>query len=239
MDTPCRFFSAPNGCYRGDACTYRHDRPSGQKGAEADDVNGDGGIAISSTNPYSFSQSGGGLAPPPPRPCRFYSTGSCRNGNMCQFSHMGPPATPVGYSGVDDENEYAPNEYAAYYDYNGLMPGDAPPVMMMDAMHIGDAPTMQQQPPRGSDNGGATTPRRTLKIQANPQKKNYEVISEILPVLSRNIEGPVRLPSHRTIRQTECSRSLLCSSSLQLTWNAWPLAMATSECCLHTLAGDW
>lgn len=185
MDTPCRFFSAPQGCFRGDACTYRHDRPPGQKGEDADDSNGDVPIAISAGNPYSSYQS-------VQRPCRFYSAGfGCRNGNMCQFSHEGVPATPAGYAGMEDESEYAPNEYAAYYDYNGLMTGDAPPVMMMDAMQIGDAPPMQQQ--RNESSSATTPPRRTLKIQANPQKKNYEVISEILPVLSRNIEGPVRL----------------------------------------------
>lgn len=234
MDTPCRFFSAPQGCFRGDACTYRHDRPPGQKGVETGDSNGNAAIAINAANPYSSYQS-------VQRPCRFYSAAfGCRNGNMCQFSHEGAPATPVGYAGVEDESEYVPNDYPAYYEYNGLMSGDAPPVMMMDAMQIGDAPPMQQQPPRGNDSGSATTPRRTLKIQANPQKKNYEVISEILPVLSRNIEGPVRLlmPYTGLLLSMLTLCLFLRRSSLRLMWNAWPPATATSECCLGIVLTD-
>ncbi|RLN44639.1 hypothetical protein BBJ29_001174 [Phytophthora kernoviae] len=40
----------------------------------------------------------------------------------------------------------------------------------------------------GNITSTGTAPRRRLKIQANPQKK--ETISEILPVLTREIEGP-------------------------------------------------
>ncbi|GLD92656.1 hypothetical protein PINS_up001235 [Pythium insidiosum] len=48
-------------------------------------------------------------------------------------------------------------------------------------------PTAQQD----SDAAGSNKPRRKLNIQPNPSKKaNYEVISEIMPVLTREIEGP-------------------------------------------------
>jgi hypothetical protein len=210
--TTCRFFRSPNGCFRGESCTFKHEYAPGTEPA-SDDVSKDpaaggieGDIVISASNPYANVNASASAV----RACRFYTAATgCRNGPQCPFAHIAPPGMT---SFVMDEAQQT-SDYSMYYA--GVAPGmvvSLPPVM--PPMMLSDPPLpphMQQlpsPPPPVYTNGGgsgtsptagndssstSTTPRRTLSIQANPSKTgNYEVISEILPVLTRDIEGPVR-----------------------------------------------
>lgn len=211
----CRFFQSPNGCFRGESCTFRHEHASGSA-PSANDPNdpaslasGVDNIAISASNPYANGNptSTSGL-----RPCRFYTAATgCRNGPQCPFAHMAPQGM-MAYGMEEQPLDYA---NAMYYQPppppGGMMP--LPPVMT--PMMLTDPPLpgtvmqhLQIPSPMGHSNGNSPTsgndsssttngngaPRRPLTIQANPSKSgNYEVISEVLPVLTREIEGPVRL----------------------------------------------
>ncbi|KAL4138416.1 hypothetical protein PRIC2_001922 [Phytophthora ramorum] len=157
----CRFFQSPQGCFRGASCTFRHDASSAD-------------LPLSAANPYA---NGAIPSSHPPRPCRFFSSESgCRNGSNCPFVH-------AAIDPVDDAPEFAG------YEETGAPPLPHEfPVAVNGAVfynHVGLAP------PTDTDNSGdesAAGPKRKLQIQANPQKK--ETISEILPVLTRDIEGP-------------------------------------------------
>lgn len=212
--TACRFFQSQKGCFRGDSCTFKHEYAPGTEPPATDNdsandfASGADGIMISASNPYANANSAAtGL-----RACRFYTaTTGCRNGPQCPFAHIAPPGM-ISY-GMEEQQ---PIDYSnpMYYAAPGMMP--LPQVMSPMMLTDPPLPTgppmqpmhMQIPPPLGSTNGGSEssptsgndgnangngTPRRTLSIQANPSKSgNYEVISEILPVLTREIEGPVR-----------------------------------------------
>jgi hypothetical protein len=215
----CKFFQTPSGCLRGDSCTYRHEKnhandppphhrqssPWGHQhhhapspSLSAMDGNGvdlaQGIMSYSPGNPYAS-----GVSPP----CRFFLTeAGCRNGVSCPFAHVGAPpsyAPPphqmaMGYAALDASGY--PMEMA-------MMPPPPLPLQTLDApgypMEITRAsPTSHSNASTPTANGNSSDmangkPRRKLNIQANPSKKaNYEVISEIMPVLTRDIEGPVR-----------------------------------------------
>ncbi|KAF1320278.1 Rna exonuclease 4, partial [Globisporangium splendens] len=210
--TTCRFFQSPNGCFRGESCTFKHEYAPGTEPA-SDDATKDpaaggigGDIVISASNPYANVNASASAV----RACRFYTAATgCRNGPQCPFAHIAPPG--MMSFGMDEAQQ--PSDYSMYYA--GVAPGmmvSLPPVM--PPMMLSDPPLpphMQQlpsppppvytngvgsgtSPTAGNDSStssSSTTPRRALSIQANPSKTgNYEVISEILPVLTRDIEGP-------------------------------------------------
>lgn len=229
--TACRFFQSPNGCFRGDSCTFRHEYAPGTA-PPADDpkdpaslASGVDNIVISASNPYAHGNSAASAL----RPCRFYTAATgCRNGPQCPFAHMAPQGM-MAYGGMEEQAalDYA---NAMYYQPppGGMMP--LPPVMapMMltdpplpgtGGMHLqmpsqmghsngsGGSPTQTNSGNDSSSSSSATSgngaPRRPLTIQANPSKSsNYEVISEILPVLTREIEGPVRISCISVVRLT-------------------------------------
>ncbi|KAG6578010.1 RNA exonuclease 4 [Phytophthora cinnamomi] len=175
----CRFFQSPQGCFRGASCTFRHDGEPSAASAAVDDV------PLSAANPYA----NGCIPSAAPRACRFFqSEGGCRNGSSCPFVH------DAGASGP---------EAAEFSPYDELrappLPQDFPVAVASGGAvfynHPGLPPPMMLAPPTDVEAAGdeiptATAPngRRKLQIQANPQKK--EVICEILPVLTRDIEGP-------------------------------------------------
>lgn len=230
MDTmSCRFFQSQQGCFRGDSCTFRHERAPGAAPLPHDDPNdpssaalaaGIDSIRISASNPYA----NGGAAPSGARLCRFYAAATgCRNGPQCPFAHVAPP--PIAGGGM---MPYALDEQAldyanVMYYQSGMVPlppvmppmmlTDPPPPLPTTGMHVqipshgshvhangtspmhdhGGASTPSSATISGGSSSANSTPRRPLKIQANPSKSgNYEVISEVLPVLTREIEGPVR-----------------------------------------------
>ncbi|POM57325.1 hypothetical protein PHPALM_38175 [Phytophthora palmivora] len=169
----CRFFQSPQGCFRGSSCTFRHDGE-----VSRDDV------SLSPANPYangSISTSSSSQA----RPCRFFtSENGCRNGSNCPFVHV-----------TADSSSEAP-EFPVYDELSPPLPQDYPLAVTSGGAvfynHPGLAPPMLMVPENSGDENATVTrsnaPRRKLQIQANPQKK--ETISEILPVLTRDIEGP-------------------------------------------------
>ncbi|KAL3666026.1 hypothetical protein V7S43_008819 [Phytophthora oleae] len=182
----CRFFQSPQGCFRGSSCTFRHD---GESGASSSDD-----VSLSPANPYANGSIPTPGASSQARTCRFFTAnGGCRNGSSCPFMHVsaesGSPETPE-YTGYDDiMAPPLPQDYpvamanggAVFYNHPGL-----PPPMVMAPVEMENA---------GDENAANVVPkptnappRRKLQIQANPQKK--ETISEILPVLTRDIEGP-------------------------------------------------
>ncbi|RLN90917.1 hypothetical protein BBJ28_00000319 [Nothophytophthora sp. Chile5] len=212
MEDPalCRFFQSPQGCFRGESCTFRHERKSSSDRSAKQQQDA---AAPSASNPYASGARTSG-----PRLCRFYSAGAgCRNGSACPFAHVDPNdsgngagagAGGLAYSGMEEAPppplpqegmEYTAlavtSGGAVFYNHPGL----PPPMMLV-------MPEQQLPTDAGSEETAAameaTTPRRRLKIQANPQKK--ETISEILPVLTRDIEGPVR-------RQRDVLLLLCCS----------------------------
>lgn len=192
---PCRFFQSPQGCFRGASCSFRHDPlPGADAGGESSTDGPGASVGASTGNPYVNSA----------RPCRFFTSGmGCRNGSSCPFAHI-PAAPAVGNAYGSSMEDPLSSEFggpagamavnsggAVYYNH----PGMPPPMMMV----MPDQASMQAEDANGGDtptSDGADTsapaPRRRLKIQANPQKKNHEVISEIMPVFTRDIEGPVR-----------------------------------------------
>ncbi|RLN87707.1 hypothetical protein BBJ28_00014906, partial [Nothophytophthora sp. Chile5] len=216
MEDPalCRFFQSPQGCFRGESCSFRHERKSSSDPSAKQQQDA---AARSASNPYASGAMASG-----PRLCRFYSASAgCRNGSACPFAHVGPNDSGSGagaggpaYSGMEEAPPPPPlpqegMEYTAlavtsggavFYNHPGLSPS------MMLVMPEQQLPTDAGGLDAGSDETAAameaTTPRRRLKIQANPQKK--ETISEILPVLTRDIEGPVR-------RQRDALQLLCCS----------------------------
>lgn len=206
------------GCFRGSSCSFRHEggatkplredpSPLADPAAAALAAAVDN-IVISASNPYAnvTAAANGAL------PCRFFASPlGCRNGPQCQFAHAAPMAMMPQFA-VDEQHAIA-----MYYQQQTGAAGLAPLPPVMPPMMLSDPPPpplptrmhgLQLPPPPGPQNGGhsppagsdgfssvqpAGTPRRALKIQANPSKTgNYEVISEVLPVLTREIEGPVR-----------------------------------------------
>ncbi|KAE9100513.1 hypothetical protein PF010_g14789 [Phytophthora fragariae] len=173
----CRFFQSPQGCFRGTSCTFRHDGES----SSVDDV------ALSAANPYANGSIPS--ASTQPRACRFFQAeGGCRNGSSCPFIHDAGASGPEASEFAPDDDLVAPplpQDYAVAVASGGAVfynhPGLSPPMMMV--------PPSEVEAPGDEDATTTTTPpRRKLQIQANPQKK--ETICEILPVLTRDIEGP-------------------------------------------------
>lgn len=176
---PCRFFQSPNGCFRGELCSFRHET------ADASAENNASGAIVS----HSIGA----------RPCRFFSTGmGCRNGSACPFVHVSAAPVPAPMYGNAMEDPVA-GDYSATgpmaVNSGGTVffnhPGMPPPMMMV----VPEQAAMQEAPAAENPADQASTPttgRRRLKIEPNPSKKNHEVISEILPVFTRDIEGPVR-----------------------------------------------
>ncbi|KAG7393455.1 hypothetical protein PHYBOEH_006083 [Phytophthora boehmeriae] len=179
----CRFFQSPQGCFRGASCVFRHE---GERPASVPDQ-----VPLSPANPYA-----NGAITSQSRACRFFQAdGGCRNGATCPFAHVqvdtrsGPDSAPE----FGDVSPPLPQEYpvvvasggAVYYNHPGL-----PPPMMMAPTEVPNVDTTSSGTDENAGNISGTNgaPRRRLKIQANPQKK--ETISEILPVLTREIEGP-------------------------------------------------
>lgn len=226
--TLCRFYTSPQGCFRGSSCSFRH----ASSGAKAEEPHPTAAaatttdpeaaalaaavdsIVISASNPYANVSAAASGA----RTCRFFASPlGCRNGPQCQFAHVAPmPARQQFAMGEQQAIEYA---NAMYYQPPQQQPG-APLPPVMPPMMLSDPPPpplpggvrVQIPSPHGMRNSGGSSPsvgsdgfssvsaasngapRRALKIQANPSKTgNYEVISEVLPVLTREIEGPVRL----------------------------------------------
>ncbi|ETI36963.1 hypothetical protein F441_16920 [Phytophthora nicotianae CJ01A1] len=168
----CRFFQSPQGCFRGASCTFRHDGEA----ATSD-------VLLSAANPYA---NGSIPAPTQPRTCHFFASDSgCRNGTNCPFMHVA----------AETSGPEAP-EFAAYDELAAPpLPQDFPVAVASGGAvfynHPGLPPPMMMVAPEPDDENAATVvakPKRKLQIQANPQKK--ETISEILPVLTRDIEGP-------------------------------------------------
>ncbi|KAI9998793.1 hypothetical protein PInf_003384 [Phytophthora infestans] len=166
----CRFFQSPQGCFRGASCTFRHDGE-----AAASDV------PLSAANPYV-----NGSIPTPtptqPRPCHFFtSENGCRNGSNCSFVHAAAKT-----SGPE-----AP-EFAVYDEMSPPLPQDFPVAMASGGAvfynHPGLPRPVRMVSTEPDDENAVAKPKRKLQIQANPQKN--ETISEILPVLTRDIEGP-------------------------------------------------
>ncbi|EGZ25663.1 hypothetical protein PHYSODRAFT_285105 [Phytophthora sojae] len=178
----CRFFQSPQGCFRGASCTFRHD-------GEPDDV------PLSAANPYANGSIP--TASSQPRACRFFqSEGGCRNGSSCPFGHDAGSAGPEAPEFAPYDELVAPplpQDYpvavasggAVFYNHPGL----PPPMMMVPPASSSSSEVEGDENAATAPTNGAP-PRRKLQIQANPQKK--EVICEILPVLTRDIEGPVR-----------------------------------------------
>ncbi|OWZ08063.1 hypothetical protein PHMEG_00019456 [Phytophthora megakarya] len=161
----CRFFQSPQGCFRGSSCTFRHDGQAVER------------VSLSPANPYA----NGAIAASQPRACRFFASESgCRNGGNCPFVHVRDGPEVSEFSVYDEVAPPLPQEFpvavasggAVFYNHPGL----PPPVLMNETVDENATATI------------ANVPRRKLQIQANPQKK--ETISEILPVLTRDIEGP-------------------------------------------------
>jgi hypothetical protein len=188
----CRFFQSSQGCFRGASCSFRHD---GEPSSSNDDVE------LSPANPYA---NGAIPSPGQPRPCRFFSSPfGCRNGSSCQFVHVAAAPSLEVADFYEELNPPLPpvvleSNGAVFYNHPGI-----PPPMMLPAEPV--------------ETDKAEPPRRKLQIQANPQKK--ETISEILPVLTRDIEGPVRRRDAQAERKLAdflyawcCSSSLLTSS---------------------------
>jgi hypothetical protein len=89
---PCKFYSMPQGCRKGNSCHFRHDAsqtasqvPSGQRSGPLKDRNR--GATVTRTPEIPRAPQG---------VCGFYYTqGSCRRGFDCKFSHTaGPEVTP-------------------------------------------------------------------------------------------------------------------------------------------------
>ncbi|KAJ0396653.1 hypothetical protein P43SY_003002 [Pythium insidiosum] len=216
----CRFFQTPRGCLRGDSCSYVHEGSSGAgasasgnagAGATAAAAAASGPVndgmmrmdSYSLSNPYVHNDSSAVV------PCRFFLTeAGCRNGHACPFSHVGAedaaafapppmPMPPMGFQqGAMMHHQFPPP----------MLHPQSPPPLPPHHGHVEGidgygsqggitsiSPTMATTPTAQHDNdtSASSKPRRKLNIQPNPSKKaNYEVISEIMPVLTREIEGP-------------------------------------------------
>jgi len=186
---PCRFFQSAQGCFRGESCSFRHEP------ADASAENNAAGAIVS----QGGAGGSAGTYANGARPCRFFSTGmGCRNGSSCPFVHVSAAPTPAPMYANAMEDPLA-GDYSATgpmaVNSGGTVffnhPGMPPPMMMV----VPEQAAMQEVPAGENPADQASTPRtgrRRLKIEPNPSKKNHEVISEILPVFTRDIEGPVR-----------------------------------------------
>jgi hypothetical protein len=94
---PCKFF-ASGSCNFGDRCKLSHELGAGKGGGSSSNMSPFG---MSSGRQLTNTFSGGGNKPP----CKFFASGSCRNGNSCQFSHS---STPFGSGGVGQSNNPSP-----------------------------------------------------------------------------------------------------------------------------------
>lgn len=193
----CKFFQTPRGCLRGESCTFRHEKIEHRRaynGAHAsasvnasqpsDGVDVASGItSYSPGNPYASGMNANVASP-----CRFFLTeAGCRNGGACSYAHMAsaPTFAPPQVAYASD-----PNAGMMYMAPQMLPP---PPMMPLHAIDTSSGmPMMRMQTtPTVEHDANTAKPRRKLNIQANPSKKaNYETISEIMPVLTRDIEGP-------------------------------------------------
>ncbi|KAL7686843.1 putative Zinc finger, CCCH-type, ribonuclease H-like superfamily, Zinc finger, CCCH-type superfamily [Plasmopara halstedii] len=161
--TACRFFQSPQGCFRGSSCTFRHDHE-----VHSNDV------SLSLANPYV-----NGTIPTSnqPQTCHFFTADSgCRNGSNCPFAHL-----IVKSDNLKALERVTRDELAV----SSLQPmaGVTDPVF-----YDRPGPTIRSHHRHVSSIIVTNPNKRKLHIQANPQKK--ETISEILPVFTRDIEGP-------------------------------------------------
>ncbi|TMW66163.1 hypothetical protein Poli38472_003928 [Pythium oligandrum] len=208
---PCRFFQTPRGCLRGESCSFRHDAgasstasapseaPSmGMNGAAAwgpPAVDPTSGVGVYSPgNPYANAAAMGMSAS---APCRFFtSEAGCRNGLSCPFAHVGaayPPPPPQFPFPIQTGSAMFPGAPPSPMNPQTPSPHPPPPLPTQPTVltEANDPASTASTPTgvNGSDSAGK--PRRKLNIQPNPSKKaHYEVISEIMPVLTRDIEGP-------------------------------------------------
>ena len=78
---PCKFFASGT-CNFGDRCKFSHELGASQGSGGSSNMSAFGVSSRQPTNTFG----GGGNKPP----CKFFASGSCRNGNSCQFSHELP-----------------------------------------------------------------------------------------------------------------------------------------------------
>lgn len=128
-----------------------------------------------SLSPANLYANGSIPTPRQPRTCFFFaSDGGCRNGINCPFVHVA--------------KERKNQEAAEGTTYDALVtPLLQPASETIFYAHAG-LPSMILTEPVVASPVSKSQTKKKLQIQANPQLK--ETISEILPVLTRDIEGP-------------------------------------------------
>ena len=94
---PCKFF-ASGSCNFGDRCKFSHELGAGKGGGSSSSMSPFG---MPSGRELTNTFSSGGNKPP----CKFFASGSCRNGNSCQFSHS---SAPFGGGGFGQTNNPSP-----------------------------------------------------------------------------------------------------------------------------------
>lgn len=201
--TPCRFFRSAKGCFRGDTCSYLHTREESDQNSPVENEADGSQNGYNGGNHYANGVMGGDVRANmgmKGTPCRFYLSGAgCRNGNACPFLHMNTMGNEMMHPG-----SAPPMAFNGYYlsggDENGSTEYYGGGVVASPEMNAAPFPTptvqttqsYPQQPPPApvAPNRRHQAPPRRLQIHSNPSKKKHEVISEITPVLTRDIEGP-------------------------------------------------
>ncbi|KAI9923274.1 hypothetical protein PsorP6_000704 [Peronosclerospora sorghi] len=124
-----------------------------------------------STNPLNNSSTSYAKASTSPRPCYFFlSESGCRNGHTCLYLH-GTTTKLSGTSAAAHDEAQAPAKSSSRAVVS---------THLVAGMHPKD------EHARVPTKSSALRPK--MNIQANPQKK--EKISDIPPVLTRDIQGP-------------------------------------------------
>ncbi|UIZ21133.1 hypothetical protein KXD40_000348 [Peronospora effusa] len=179
MNSPfntCRYFQSPQGCFRGGSCTFRHD----DKCLSFNDVSG-----LNLSNLYTNSSMSSTV-----KPCRFFlSENGCRNGSNCPFVHITTVSSKAPmYEELqpplpqDNYHMATTNGGSTFYNHPGLPP---PPMMKMAT----DLEDENAAISNTSYTESMTFRHEKSHLQAKKSTKQ-ETISEILPVLTRDIEGP-------------------------------------------------
>ncbi|KAJ3566919.1 hypothetical protein NP233_g6695 [Leucocoprinus birnbaumii] len=95
--TPCSFF-AKGTCRNGANCPYSHECPNVLAVGSCNNDN----CAVCQNAPGASS---GQSQPQSQRPCTFWPQGKCRDGDKCQFAHIGEPGGTYTSGGGDDPNQ--------------------------------------------------------------------------------------------------------------------------------------
>nr|CCA27985.1 conserved hypothetical protein [Albugo laibachii Nc14] len=210
---PCRYFQSARGCWRGDSCSFRHEKhPNSVSMIDKGDgiapdsiVNQTQQLSIRPTSQY---------APGKANFCRFYNGSmGCRNGSSCPFTHSAiecstvePSESGAGpkFANVNVSEPPPPSApFESYYMNNGVSPQrnmvynppnaqhmslfkKIPSNSMGDNWEDSDLGPGTGRPASSPDNA------RRLKIEENPalQRAKNEFISEIIPVSTRDLQEP-------------------------------------------------